>query len=62
MWVLKEMIVLPLKSYPDLKKYPDYRELYENYHAEEKRLNQYRLDSKQEFFELFGPRFYDLWN
>ena len=48
--------------YPDLKEYPEYRELHENYHAEEKRLNQYRLDCKQEFFELFETHFYDLWD
>ena len=48
--------------YPDLKEYPEYRELHENYHAEEKRLNQYRLDCKQEFFELFEKHFYDLWD
>ena len=48
--------------YPDLKEYPEYRELHENYHAEEKRLNQYRLDCKQEFFELFSTHFYDLWD
>lgn len=48
--------------YPDLKEYPEHRELDENYHAEEKRLNQYRLDCKQEFFELFSTHFYDLWD
>lgn len=48
--------------YPDLKEYPEYRELHENYHAEENRLNQYRLDCKQEFFELFSTHFYDLWD
>ena len=48
--------------FPDLKEYPEYRELDENYHAEEKRLAQYRLDCKQEFFELFGAHFYDLWD
>ena len=48
--------------YPDLKEYPEYRELHKNYHAEEKRLNQYRLDCKQEFFELFEKHFYDLWD
>ena len=48
--------------YPDLKKYPEYRELDENYQAEEKRLNQYRLDCKKEFFELFSTYFFDLWD
>ena len=48
--------------YPDLKEYPEYRELHENYHTEENRLNQYRLDCKQEFFELFSTHFYDLWD
>ena len=48
--------------YPDLKEYPEYRELHENYHTEENRLKQYRLDCKQEFFELFSTHFYDLWD
>ena len=49
-------------EYPDLKEYPEYRELHENYHTEEKRLNQYRLDCKKEFFDLFSLHFYDLWD
>ena len=48
--------------YPDLKKYPEYRDLDERYHTEEKRLAQYRLDCKQEFFDLFSAHFYDLWD
>ncbi len=27
-----------------------------------KRITQYRLDCKQEFFELFSTHFYDLWD
>ena len=48
--------------FPDLKEYPEYKELDENYHSEEKRLAQYRLDCKLEFFELFSTHFYDLWD
>ena len=48
--------------YPNLKEYPEYRELAEKYDAEEKRISQYRLDCKQEFFELFSTHFYDLWD
>lgn len=47
---------------PGLKEHSKYRELEENYHAEEIRLNQYRLDCKQEFFELFSAHFYELWD
>ncbi len=50
------------RQYPDLKDYPEYRELYEKYHAVEKLLAQYRMDCKQEFFELFSTYFYDLWD
>ena len=50
------------RSFPDLKEYPEYQELEENYHSEEKRLAKYRLDCKQEFFELFSTHFYDLWD
>lgn len=48
--------------YPHLKEYPEYRELAEEYDAEEKRITQYRLDCKQEFFDLFSTYFYDLWD
>ena len=48
--------------FPDLKEYPEYKELDENYHSEEKRLAQYRLDCKRVFFELFSTHFYDLWD
>ena len=48
--------------FPDLQDYPEYRELGDNYHSEEKRLAQYRMDCKQEFFELFSTYFYDLWD
>ncbi len=49
-------------SIPDLEDYPEYRELAEKYDAEEKRIRQYRLDCKQEFFELFSTHFHDLWD
>ena len=48
--------------FPDLQDYPEYCELGDNYHSEEKRLAQYRMDCKQEFFELFSTYFYDLWD
>ena len=48
--------------YPDLKEYSEYRDLDERYHAEEKRLAQYRMDCKREFFDLFSTHFYDLWD
>ena len=48
--------------YPDLMKVPECRELCEQYRTEEKRLAQYRLDCKKEFFELFSTHFYDLWD
>lgn len=48
--------------YPNLYEHPKYRELAGKYDAEEKRIMQYRLDCKQEFFALFSTHFHDLWD
>lgn len=48
--------------YTPLGEIPEYKELDDNYRSEEKRLTQYRLDCKREFFELFSEHFYDLWD
>lgn len=48
--------------FPDLKDYSECRELDEKYDAEEKRIKQYRLNCKKEFFELFSTHFYELWD
>ena len=48
--------------YTDLKEIPECRELDEKYHKAEKKLMKYRLDCKQEFFDLFSRYFYHLWD
>ena len=48
--------------YPDFSAYPEFRDLDQNYNAEEQRLAQYRLNCKKEFFELFSTNFHDLWD
>ena len=40
----------------------DIKELFDKYHAEEKRLNDYRNSCKDEFFRLFSKHFYSLWD
>ena len=51
-----------VRKYPNLKDYPEYRELSENYHAESERIVRRRMDCKKEFFELYSTWFYDLWD
>lgn len=46
--------------FPD--EYPEYKELAEKYIATEKELRQYRLNCKDEAFQLFSKWFYDLWD
>lgn len=40
----------------------DIRELFDKYHAEEKKLHDYRNACKDEFFVLFSKHFYALWD
>lgn len=51
-----------LHRYRDLADFPEYAELDEKYQLEEKRIRQYRLDCKREFFKLFCTYFEDLWD
>lgn len=67
---VKELTVGPIEApdgsrlflCSDLKDYPEYRELAEDYHAEEDHMYRYRMECKREFFELFSMHFYDLWD
>ena len=41
---------------------PEYKEIYEKYHKEEKRLEEYRIKSKDEALDMLKVYFYDLWD
>lgn len=41
---------------------PEYKDIEENYHAEENALNQYREECKNQAFELFSKWFHYLWD
>ena len=49
-------------TYHGMRELPEYKELCKRYDEEEKKLEQYREECKNEAFELFTKWFYSLWD
>ena len=49
-------------TYHGMRELPEYKELCKRYDEEEKKLEQYREECKNEAFELFSNWFYSLWD
>ncbi len=49
-------------TYHGMHELPEYKEISEQYNAEEKKLEEYREECKNKAFELFSRWFYSLWD